>query len=134
MTKTNWYWFSFVFFRISFVFLKIDGRSSKRPENSSKKFWWVFRYMSSSMQLSRPKFRLCCFLVHPSGHCQERIAAYWDNKLQQEAQSKGTQAVVHGRPGCNRSKKNRKIAASCDGYWLHYHATWHCIHGMTLHS
>ena len=40
----------------------------KKAWKLSNFFGWFFKYMSSPMQLSRPKFRLWCFLVHPTIH------------------------------------------------------------------
>ena len=37
----------------------------------------------------------------------------------------------HPQPTClipNEEENHRKIAPSCDSYWLYNHNTWHCIH------
>ena len=82
MTQTKLISFFLCIFRNFLCISKNLWPLLKKDWKLSKFCSWVFKYMSSPMQLSRPKFRLWCFLVHPRySVCIHRIILYYCSKL-----------------------------------------------------
>ena len=81
--KQNRYKFSFVFFGISFVFLKMDGHPTIMFRMVWHFLWWIFGSIPSSVQSSRILAQKGDFMGHPNHYttCKTILSLIWSTLI-----------------------------------------------------